>query len=330
MWWVGPWPPPRSREPPNRLGDVGLGLAHRLDGGQALGQPRGDGGGEGAARPVSVGRVEAGGGDLVDGLAVEGGVDGVVGVRQVAALDDDDLAIGAPQPPGGGAGVLQGADETSGQRARLVEVGGHDVGEGQQPSVNGSDGVLRQQGAAALGDHDRIDDEVGEAELFQQIAQPVDQRRGGEHARLDRVDADVGAHAAQLRLDEVEGELMCGLDAERVLGGDRGHHRHAEDTEGGEGLEIGLDTGAAPAVGAGDGERPRNGRGCAAGGHASAPAKWSHPAESSRRSFPPGSTRRRPGASVISPTAISGVPVVRRTASIRASVCAAAQVTMSS
>ena len=185
---------------------------------------------------MGVARFEAGRGELVDRLAVEDRVDGLVGVRQMAALDDDDLAVGAPKPPGSGVGVFETAHGPSGERAGLVQVGGDDLGEGQQPVADRGDGVLRQQGASALGDHDRIDDKVGEPELFEQIAQPVHQRRGGEHSRLDRVDADVGGHAAQLRLDQVEGKLVGGLDAEGVLRGHRGHHRHAVDIERGEGL----------------------------------------------------------------------------------------------
>ena len=51
--------------------------------------------------------------------------------------------------------------------------------------------------------------------------------------------------------------LVDGLDADRVLGGDRRDRRGAVDAEGGEGLEIGLDPGATARIGAGDRQRAR-------------------------------------------------------------------------
>ena len=42
------------------------------------------------------------------------------------------------------------------------------------------------------------------------------------------------------------GEILYALDAERVLGGHRGEDGHPEDSEGAEGLEIGLDPAPPP------------------------------------------------------------------------------------
>ena len=50
---------------------------------------------------------------------------------------------------------------------------------------------------------------------------------------------------------------MDGLHTQRVLRGERGHHRAAVDSQGREGLQVGLNARAAAAVGAGDGERDR-------------------------------------------------------------------------
>src|SRR5581483_723126 len=63
----------------------------------------------------------------------------------------------------------------------------------------------------------------------------LDDRAREEHSRLGSVDADVGEHRVELRDDELCRELVHRGDAGRVLGG-----------------QVGLDAGAAPAVGAGN------------------------------------------------------------------------------
>ena len=69
---------------------------------------------------------------------------------------------------------------------------------------------------------------------------------------------EVAEHGVDLRARRRPGGTSwIALHAQRVLGGQRGDHRAAVDAQRREGLEVGLDAGAAAAVGAGDGERDR-------------------------------------------------------------------------
>ncbi len=60
-----------------------------------------------------------------------------------------------------------------------------------------------EQVIAALGDHHRIDDEVGQLERLDRGGHRLDDRRVGQHAGLDRVAAEVGDHRLDLRGDEI-------------------------------------------------------------------------------------------------------------------------------
>ena len=75
-----------------------------------------------------------------------------------------------------------------------------------------------------------------------------------QHADLDGIDADVFHHGVDLRAQHVGRHAVDGAHALGVLRGDGGDGRHAVAAQRAEGLEVGLDAGAAAAVGAGDGE----------------------------------------------------------------------------
>ena len=79
--------------------------------------------------------------------------------------------------------------------------------------------------------------------------------RGAEHPDLDRVDADVGEHRAHLREHDLGGTGWIAIDADGVLGGDRGDRTRPVHAAARERLQIGLDAGAAAGVRAGDRER---------------------------------------------------------------------------
>jgi len=69
--------------------------------------------------------------------------------------------------------------------------------------------------------------------------------------------ADVREDRVDLGGDDLCRDLMDGLHAEGVLGGDRRDGRGAIDTERGKRLEVGLDPGPTTRIGAGDRERAR-------------------------------------------------------------------------
>ena len=83
--------------------------------------------------------------------------------------------------------------------------------------------------------------------------------RGGlrQHADLHRIDVEIGEHRVDLRGDEIGRHVVDAGDALGVLRGQRRDHRGAIDAERGEGLQVGLDAGAAAGIRAGDGDGDR-------------------------------------------------------------------------
>ena len=78
-----------------------------------------------------------------------------------------------------------------------------------------------------------------------------------QHADLHRADIEIGEHRVDLRGDEIGRHVEDGGDFLGVLRGQRGDDGGAIDAERGEGLEIGLDAGAAARIRAGDGDGDR-------------------------------------------------------------------------
>ena len=78
-----------------------------------------------------------------------------------------------------------------------------------------------------------------------------------QHADLHRAHVEIGEHGVDLRGDEVGRHVVDGGHAPGVLRGQRGDHRGAVDAERREGLQIGLDAGAAAGIGARDGDGDR-------------------------------------------------------------------------
>ena len=74
----------------------------------------------------------------------------------------------------------------------------------------------------------------------------LDDRGVGQHARLDRVAAEVSDHRLDLRGHEIIGNDVHTMDANGVLGGQRRDRRGAIDAMRGKRLQVGLDAGAAP------------------------------------------------------------------------------------
>ena len=117
--------------------------------------------------------------------------------------------------------------------------------------------ILVEQPLAALGDHHRIDDDERQIQLRDRRGHRFDDRRGGQHAGLRRVDRNVAGDRLDLRRDEVGAQRSHRLDAQRVLHGDGGDRAGAVDAERGKRLQVGLDAGAAAGVAARNCQRYR-------------------------------------------------------------------------
>ena len=142
--------------------------------------------------------------------------------------------------------------------------------------AQGRDRILVEQRIAALGQHDRVDHHQRQLELRDGGSHRFDDRRGGEHAGLRRVDVDIRGDRFDLCGDKVGRHGLCGRDPHGVLRRDGGDGGGAENPVRGEGLEVGLDAGAAAGVAAGDGQRrlDRSGHGGVSSGDEPKPG-WS-------------------------------------------------------
>ena len=145
------------------------------------------------------------------------------------------------------------------ERNRLEQVRGHDGCERKEPPDEHLDRVVLEQRGARAGDHHRVDDERHLMTL-EVPGNRLDQSAREEHPRLRGVDADVVEHGLELREDEFRRQLVDRGHRLRVLRCQRHEHRGAVDTGCAERLQVGLDAGAAAAVGGRDRQCPRNSR----------------------------------------------------------------------
>ncbi len=119
---------------------------------------------------------------------------------------------------------------------------------------DGFNGIILQQFITALGHHDRVQHDVAGVVLFEGFADRRDQLSRVKHPDFN----GVGAHIAEHRVYLLHGKIRWnGMDAgyaPGILGGQGRYDRHAVTANGGKGFQIGLNAGAAAAVGAGDGQ----------------------------------------------------------------------------
>jgi hypothetical protein len=120
-----------------------------------------------------------------------------------------------------------------------------------QPLERSDRRFVRKDGAARR-DHDRIENDWNIAEALQPPGHRGSRFGGSDHADLDRIGADIGKHHVDLLQHHVGRNGMYRLDAERVLGRDGGDRRHRVAAKHRHRLDVGLDAGAAAAVGAGN------------------------------------------------------------------------------
>jgi hypothetical protein len=92
--------------------------------------------------------------------------------------------------------------------------------------------------------------------MLERIGDRIDHLLVGEHAQLDRADAKIIEAGIDLRAQESDGRHVHCRHAARVLGGECGNRGKAVQPMRSEGLEIGLNAGAAGGIGSGDHQQP--------------------------------------------------------------------------
>ena len=130
----------------------------------------------------------------------------------------------------------------------------HNQGEWKQLCFDGFDSLRLQQGMAALGDHDRIDDEVGDFLRSQHAYDDLDDGGRRQHAGLDGSHVEIVEDGVELRGNDRgrQFEHICHFLG--ILSRDSGNHGHGEDTVRGHRLEIGLNSCASAGVRSGNSE----------------------------------------------------------------------------
>ncbi len=131
------------------------------------------------------------------------------------------------------------------QHLGLGEIWCEHHSEGDEQLCERGDRVVLEQLRAALGHHDRIDHQWLQRPLRQLPRHQLDDRGAGQHAGLDGGRPQVFRHRHQLASNQVKPDLLVAGHAFGVLGGDSRDDAGAMQTEGCEGLEVGLDAGAA-------------------------------------------------------------------------------------
>ena len=145
------------------------------------------------------------------------------------------------------------AEGNARQRTGLRQVGRDDDSKRKQAPDQHGDRVLAQQARARRRHHHRIDDQR-DRPLREEVRDGLDGRGREQHARLRRVDSDVAEDGLELSEDDVGRHLVDGRHTGRVLRGQGDDRAHAVAAEMRERLQVGLDSGAAARVRAGDRE----------------------------------------------------------------------------
>lgn len=107
---------------------------------------------------------------------------------------------------------------------------------------------------AALGNHHRIHDQVGDVLWLQHRGYCFDDRGRTEHAGLHSGDVEIVEDGVDLGGDDRGRQFKDVRDFFRILGRNRRDHRHGEDAVCGHGFDVSLNARASAGVGPGDGE----------------------------------------------------------------------------
>src|SRR5690606_23632185 len=126
----------------------------------------------------------------------------------------------------------------------------------QQVRLQRVDRFPEQERRAALGKHDRVDDELPDAVPLERVRDSLRQLRRIEHPGLDRVRSDIEHYRIDLLDDGVDRHRIYPVDADAVLRGNRRYGRHAEYAELLHRLQVRLYAGAAAGIRSGDRQRP--------------------------------------------------------------------------
>ncbi|GAF26588.1 exopolyphosphatase-related proteins [Moorella thermoacetica Y72] len=233
-------------------GDIFLGPGHRLRYRQAPGEEGRQGGGKGTAGTVSMAVVQPRGGKSPDFPSVKENIRSLPG--QVAALDHHIGDTQVIKLPGGICHLLFRSDLPAGQYPGLVKVGRNHQRQGQQLFLQSLAGIPGQEEVAALGHHNRVDNQLLQAVFPDFGGHDFDDTGVGQHACFGGIGADIAQDGIQLAADKLGRQVKGTLNSQGILGRDRGYGTGTVNTQGGKGLQVSLNAGTAAGIGTGNGQ----------------------------------------------------------------------------
>ena len=173
----------------------------------------------------------------------------------MAAFDKSRAAEARVNGTGGGAKIFGRANLASNQDFGLGAIWRDEGGERQELGLEDFQGAALKKAGAACGDHDGINDKGNWRSALQERDDLTDDPGGIEHARLGGVGSRLGEDGFQLGADHFRRDGLDARDGFSILRGEASDGRGAVNAKQRENAQVGLDAGAAAAVGACDGER---------------------------------------------------------------------------
>ena len=175
-------------------------------------------------------------------------------VDLVAALAQHGAAVTLADGAGSSLHVGSVCNAHAGQDLSLRDVGGKHLGQRQQLFGQRLHSIVLQQLCTGGGHHHRVHHNVLCAVEVQPLGNGVDERGRGYHADLHRIRVDVGEHGIELLCQKLRRGVKNGGHTGGVLCGQGGNGTHGKHAVGGHGLDIGLNSGAAAGITAGNGQ----------------------------------------------------------------------------
>ena len=142
-----------------------------------------------------------------------------------------------------------------GEPRGLVKIGSDDRRARKQRCAHGGNDTVSAEVRPACRDKHGIEDQRDWFVALQRRGNGGDNFRRSQHPDLNGRHLDVGKNHFDLPAHEFSRGQMDAADALGVLRGQGARYRHAVTAECREGLEIGLDSGAAARVGSRDGQK---------------------------------------------------------------------------
>ena len=182
-------------------------------------------------------------------------IEKVIGVHDVmSALDEDGFAPEDHEYFSRFSAVRLARDGYAGEDFGFGDVRRDERRQGDEFFFIERDGIVLEQFVSAGCDHDGIDDERRASVISKEIGHCIHDGSCPEHACLDGIGRNVVVDGFELGFDHGNRGIHDHADPLRILRCQGADAAHAVGAEGGEGLQVGLDTGTAGGVGARDGE----------------------------------------------------------------------------